>query len=116
MWETMTLEAKLKDVMRSVLETLARIAIGERVRIVPEHKVKRLDELERRERLQKAEAAGDFEYLQAELDKSQLTEADLDRLEKGATPISEWPDEDLDDCFTPTPDAQRDRTPKRLSL
>lgn len=101
----MTLHAKIRDLTRAFVEAVARIVLGEPARVVPVRKIKRLDELERREQLQAAERRGDLAYLRAELAKCQLTPPDLDRLAQSGVPIEEWPDEDLNDCFTPAPDS-----------
>jgi len=97
----MTFHAKIMDLVRAFVEAIARVVMGEPVRIVPLRRIERLCELERREQLQAAERRGDLAYLSAELAKSQLTIGDLDRLAKLAKPIGDWPDEDLGGCFTP---------------
>jgi hypothetical protein len=106
---TMMLQVKMRNVARLLLERVARIVLGEPARVVPARKMDRLDELERREQLQAAERRGDSNYLDGELAKSQLTEGDLDRLGKLATPIEAWPDENFEDCFRPaaTPPASQ---------
>src|SRR5438309_384595 len=105
----MTPYAKIRNGARVLVEAVARIIMGEPARVVPERKIRRLDELERRWQLQAAEHRGDLDYLRAELAKAQLTSADLDRLAKLATPIEEWPVDDLDRCFTPASESLRPR-------
>jgi hypothetical protein len=83
-----------------LLESIARIILGEPAFVVPAARMKRLEELEYREKLRAAERRGDTDYLRQEIDTNQLTESDLKRLERGATPLSEWPEPDAD-LFAP---------------
>jgi hypothetical protein len=86
--------------MCGVLEGIARMVIGERAAIVPAARLKQLEQLEYREMLRAAEERGDVDFLQREIEKYQLTEADLRRLRKRLRPAGEWPDED-ESIFAP---------------
>jgi hypothetical protein len=83
-----------------LLERIARILLGEPAAVVPVGRMTRLEEVEYREKLRAAERRGDADFLRREIDQNQLTEADLRRLEGGATPLSEWPEPD-EDLFAP---------------
>jgi hypothetical protein len=83
-----------------LLEGVARILLGEPAAVVPVARMKRLEQLEYREKLRAAERRGDADFLRREVDRNQLSEADLRRLEGGATPLSHWPEPD-EDLFAP---------------
>jgi len=59
----------------------------------------RLNQLERREQLKLAQRRGDEEFLDRELEKSQLSDEEYRRAKRGTTPVASWPDEDFNDLF-----------------
>jgi hypothetical protein len=83
--------------------------MDEPLTLIPQGQAVRLRQLERREELQMAERRSDEAFLDRELEKVQLTPADLARLSAKNTPISQWPDEDMKDCFGESVDTQDHR-------
>ena len=92
-------QRKLPRPLRSMIESVARLFLGEPASIVPRRKMDRLAQLERREQLRLAERRGDDVFLDRELAASQLTEDDLKRTTSSNSPIAEWPDEDFEKVF-----------------
>jgi hypothetical protein len=92
-------QRKLPQPLRSMIESVARLFLGEPASIVPRRKMDRLAQLERREQLQLAERRGDDTFLDRELAENQLTEADLKRMASSNTPLADWPDEDFENGF-----------------
>ena len=89
----------LRQPFRSIIEVLARFILGEPASIVPNRKLERLAQLERREQLRQRAIRGDHEFFERELAATQLTASDLERTRHDLIPISQWPDEDFESMF-----------------
>jgi len=85
---------KIPSLARGFIESMARIFVGEPVRIVRKSTYERLQRLAYRGLLRSAEESGNMEFIESEIRRNQLTQADLDRLARHHTPIEEWPDSD----------------------
>ena len=87
---------KVKAIAIDFVEKMARIFIGEPARIVRKSTLDRLERLAYREELKQAEERGDTPFLNRELQRNQLTEAECERLSTHNTDISDWPEPEPD--------------------
>jgi hypothetical protein len=88
---------------RVIVERVAILFWREPVTVVTTRQFDRLCQLEKREMLMRADRMGDAEFLDRELERVQLTQADLDCGKKNLTPIAQWPDEDFEGLFNSSP-------------
>jgi len=100
--------------MQGLVEAMGRIVWGEPVRVVRQSEWDRVSRLAYREQLQDAAKRGDEAFIQAEIDKNQLTESDLRRLAHQHTGVENWPDSG-EDLLAPDAFDSEHRTDSRES-
>lgn len=89
-----TMDSKPRTLLRGIVEAMARMVIGEPARIIGKRELERLERLAYREQLMDAELQGDAAFVEAEIQRNQLTPADRRGVARRHTPIADWPDTD----------------------